>query len=210
MNNKLNSQSLSNKTVTLTMPLWKKRLLKKLIRKKGAPVFLHIPKTGGTSVQELCDQYRITYLGHHPEKARKKRKRMRFTVIREPGKRFESFLHYRLQGRRPRRDFRPRTLHSNKNLQLDEIVGEMTNKTLTGFSPFSTQCLYAKHVDICFQLHELPEAFHIMLGLTDLPKLPKHNSSKKTRKNLSGKSLRRIRKVYFKDVKLWEKWTRLH
>lgn len=89
--------------------------------------FYHIPKTAGTYVRTILDQFDITYYYHdlptgdEPETT--------FTIIRDPIDRFESFLNYILQESEPRENF-PIDLHYVyifKTVTLDKIIEKMTD-----------------------------------------------------------------------------------
>ena len=86
----------------------------------------------------------------------------------------------------------------------------MTDKQVLGFRPYRTQSHFVAHVDICFTIDEVPEAIAIMSSIEHpVTDLPYKNVSRKSRADLSAKSLERIRGIFKQDVEIWNRWTRL-
>ena len=70
--------------------------------------FIHTPKCGGSYAGLILRDLGIKYKGH---RRAKKNDGITFTIIRDPVKRFESLINYRLGESRPRNDW-PKSLGS--------------------------------------------------------------------------------------------------
>jgi len=89
--------------------------------------FYHIPKTAGTYVRTILDQFDITYYYHNLPQGNEPE--TTFTIIRDPIDRFESFLNYILQESEPRATF-PKHLHyvyQDKSITLNMLIDVLTD-----------------------------------------------------------------------------------
>ena len=89
-------------------------------------IFVHTPKCAGSYVVQILKDLKITDI-HHTQ-AKRDGNAIYFTVIREPIKRFESLLNYRLGESCPRKDW-PQHLHYvyNTRISLNRIIKKMTD-----------------------------------------------------------------------------------
>ena len=188
------------------MKEWKKDLIKNILseKKNKRIIFVHTPKCGGTYTTAVIKKTNIYNKGHRQAV---KGEGITFTVIRDPIKRFESLLNYRLGEKQPRNDW-PRNLknvYSNKKITLNEIISKMTDKSILGFRPFSTLNHWTKNVDICITIDELKE-FIEMCG-KKFHNVPAKNVSPKNRGELNEENKKRIENLFSKDIEIYKKWT---
>ena len=112
-------------------------------RKSGAYIeYVHIPKTGGTFVKDILRHTKIRSASNYTKGTHSiatNKKNIIFTVIRHPVDRFESFLNYRLKGKRARKDWPKKVecAYKEKTLSLNKIVAKMTRNEILSFSPFT-------------------------------------------------------------------------
>lgn len=192
---------------------WKLSLIESLKSRLATSklTFIHVPKCGGTSVNDFIHRYaRSKIFGTNP-KHRQPRSSdgVSFAVIRDPVKRFESFLNYRLGEANSRADWPPRLvyLYSDKTAALDEVVAQMTIKEMQSFIPYRSLKWYTKDVDLVLTLEEVIPALK-QLGF-DVPNaLSVCNSSKKIRGSLSDASKEKIKQAFHDDMLVWDQWTR--
>lgn len=191
------------------LPQWKVRLLVDLLADMHAPIFLHIPKTGGTTVKGLCKRYNIETCKHNLGVLSRKRRRMVFCVVRNPVDRFESFLNYRLGQLNIRPDWPVRIAYRKKEMGLSKVLRRFKSPMITNLKPFRTLKNFVDVSNICFTIQEIPEAIAIMKCLDKVPKLGKANVSVKKRSPLNKASRDRIQRLFKKDMDIYEKWSRV-
>ena len=186
---------------------WKRNLIRKVRRNKPRQplVFIHTPKCGGSYVATVLRSHNIRCKGHNPAT---RMDGITFTVIRDPVKRFESLLNYRLSKKNPRKDW-PRRLtkdHYRTKVTLNRIISKMRNNELLNFIPFATLSYWTKGVDVCLVIDELPEFLEIF-GYS-VPDLPPSNVSPKIRGTINRHNQRRLRTAFRRDMIVYRSWTR--
>ena len=172
--------------------------------------FVHIPKTGGTSLKKWLltnDVLDIQTLGHN--KAAKSQT-LTFTILRDPVKRFESLMNYRLQAfKRPRRDW-PRHLkylNDDISVSLNHVVELMTDAEILDFKPFRTMSFYADNIDIFITIEELVPFLNYFIRDGSVNSgyelVARKNVSEKQRGTFNQESIERISRLYADDVRLY-------
>ena len=129
----------------------------KNLKKNKHLTFIHTPKCGGTFVRNILKKLNISIKGH--KRAHPKNDGITFTVIRNPIERFESLINYRLGEKKPRKDW-PKSLNyvwNDNSVNLNKIVGKMTDKQILGFKPYRTLCYWSKNIDIFITIDKLEE-----------------------------------------------------
>lgn len=187
---------------------WKINLIKNIIVKKQTNkiIFVHTPKCGGTFVSYILNDLGILNKGHNLATDNKD---IHFTVIRHPVDRFESLLNFRLSENKPRNDW-PKSLVNayNYNTSLNKIVKNMTDNNIMSFSPYHSLTYYSKNVDVLITIGELTHFLKLFGYSYDEQKYSIKNESVKTRGKLNNNNRMRIGKLFFKDIKLYNLWTR--
>lgn len=193
------------------MKPWKERYVSQIKRRdKGQKLnFIHIPKCGGSYVREVLKEFGIQTKGHL---IAKQSDGITFAVIREPGERFESLLNYRLGFPEARKDWpdKLKYVFADKSVTLDEIVNQMTDSDIIGFYPYRTLEYWSQNVKVLMTMNELPhflQCFGYPRKGHDFPIIPNVNVSVKERGKLSNDNLARVRRLYQRDVIIYERWT---
>ena len=185
---------------------WKINLIKNKIKgKRNSEIaFIHTPKCGGTYSTIILKHNKFITRGHNQAK---KSKNIKFTIIRDPIKRFESFLNYRLSNKRPRPDWPGHLLKvfSNKSISLNEIIEKMSDRQILNFKPYRNLVYWTKNIDFCLTIDELPEFIELCNG--QMIDIPPANVSKKNRGTLNEANIERLKKIFAKDIEIYEKWT---
>ena len=132
------------------MDPYKKEFIKKIkMEKKNKPlIFIHTPKCAGSYLRPILKDLNIKNNGHHV--ADPKIDAIYFTVIRDPIKRFESLLNYRLD--QPVRPDWPQKLlyvYDDDSISLNKIIKKMTDGEIQKFSPYKTLKHWTQNVDVC-------------------------------------------------------------
>jgi hypothetical protein len=165
--------------------------------------FIHTPKCGGTFVRNILNNLNIKNKGH--ERAHPKNDGITFTVIRNPIERFESLINYRLGEKKPRKDW-PKSLNyvwNDNSVNLNKIVGKMTDKEILGFKPYRTLCYWSKNIDIFITIDKLEE-FLLFFGYkVSIKEFETKNVSKKVRGTFNKVTKNRISKLYRQDMALF-------
>jgi hypothetical protein len=183
---------------------WKREIIQKHKEKKIA--FVHIPKCAGTYVKGYCKELGIQYLFH--KNANKDPNIFYFSVIRNPIKRFESFLNYRLW--KGDKQSWPKHLHyvfGDPSVDLNQIVSELEEKDFQGFHPYKTLHYWTQH---CHLLITIDEFFDFLkeCGFENIVEHPKENVSIKRRGTLNEESIQKIQEIYQKDIEIYQHWIR--
>ena len=186
------------------LPEWKKKIIEENRGKQVA--FVHIPKCAGTYVKGYCKELGIDYLFH--KKGNGKSNTFYFSVIRDPIKRFESFLNYRLW-KGDMQSFSPHLhpIFGDSSIDLNQIVEKLEEKDFQGFQPYKTIDYWTDQCHLLITIDELFDFFH-ELGFTDLVEHSKENVSIKKRGTLNEESIQKIEEIYQKDIEIFEYWTR--
>lgn len=173
------------------------------IRKPNSNLcYIHIPKCAGTYVRFILNDLNINYKPHVPAE---ENDGITFSVIRDPIDRFESLLNYRL---RPslRISWIPRLneLKKDPTISLNEVVRQMTDEEIKFASPFKTLNWWCQGIDILLTLDKL-HAFLSHFGYTyNVADYPKKNISVKTRGSFNTSTVERLKKLFKKDVILYD------
>ena len=165
--------------------------------------FIHTPKCGGTFVRNILNNLNIKNKGH--ERAHPKNDGITFTVIRNPIERFESLINYRLGEKKPRKDW-PKSLNyvwNDNSVNLNKIVGKMTDKEILGFKPYRTLCYWSKNIDIFITIDKLEEFLSFFGYKVSIKEFETKNVSKKVRGTFNKVTKNRISKLYRQDMVLF-------
>jgi hypothetical protein len=192
------------------LPLWKKEIVLKI--KKSMELgkklsFIHAPKCGGCYASQYISQCNINNKGHNIVNSNDD---LTFAIIRDPIKRFESLLNYRLGEKKPRIDFpkRLRHVHFNKSITLNEIISELTFHDIKNLTPYKSLVYWCKNVDLLITIDELKETLELLGYTIDNSNFQDINVSIKERGTLNEKSKKKITEFYKEDVELYNYWTR--
>ena len=129
-----------------------------------------------------------------------------FTVIRDPIKRFESLLNYRLCEDNPRLHDWPTRLnyvYQDKSVSLDTIVEKMTDKETTNFSPYRSIVYWSKNVDIFITIVQLSEFLSFFGYKYDVSNFSRKNVSKKERGTFNDFTINRLKLLYIDDLQFY-------
>ena len=178
-------------------------MLKKYKNNSDKLIFVHIPKCGGTYVRTIIKKFGIKNTHHNQAIKNKNKDNIYFTVVRDPIERFESLLNYRLNEKKPRKDFPIRLHHvyDNINIELNEIVHNLTDDEILNFIPFRTLKYYMKNVKIAFTIDKL-NVFMKYFGY-EYKDIDKVNVSIKKRGTFNNKTKVRLKKVFNEDIILY-------
>jgi len=169
-------------------------------------IFVHTPKCGGTYVASILSHLKIINKKHVkaiPNEG------ITFTVIRDPIKRFESMLNYRLNRPRHRTLFPINLIYvfDDETITLNEIVSKMTNVQILGFFPYSTLVYWTENIDIIITLENLPKMLGYFGYTYDANLFKPLNVSKKIRGTLNDENINRLKTLFSDDVLLYNKVT---
>lgn len=167
-------------------------------------IFIHTPKCAGSYVSEIMKHLKIKNKFHNQAILNEG---INFTIIRNPIDRFESLLNYRLSEKLPRNDWPKRLeyVYNNQNIQLDNIVSEMTDEEILGFLPYKTLTYWTKNVDIIITLENLHRMLEYFGYKYDTEMFKPKNVSNKTRGNLNEENRNRIKNLFMDDMLLYDK-----
>jgi len=192
------------------LPIWKKEIILKI--KKGLEdgkklSFIHAPKCGGCTASQYINQCNIKNKGHNIVNENDE---LTFAIIRDPIKRFESLLNYRLGEERPRFDFpkRLRHVHFNKSITLNEIITELTIDDINILKPYKTLVYWCQNVDLLITIEELNETIELLGFTINNTNFKDINVSIKERGTLNEESKEKIAEFYKEDIELYNYWTR--
>jgi hypothetical protein len=183
--------------------MYSNRPLVELLNKKNKElIFIHTPKCAGLYVSSILSHLGIKNKGHNqaiPGEG------ITFTVIRDPIKRFESLLNYRLGEENPRNDW-PKHLtdvYIHKEIKLNEIVSKMTDDEILNFLPYQTLSYWTKNVDIIITLNNLPKMLEYFGYTYDLDLFTPINVSNKIRGEFDQQNKDRLKQLFNDDVILY-------
>lgn len=183
---------------------WKKKIIEENRVKKV--VFVHTPKCAGSFVTRYCQDLGIKTIGHN--QATNDPNTFYFSVIRDPVRRFESFLNFRL-GNGIKFTF-PKHLHHvfhKKNISLNQIVNKMNRSDFQRFKPYRTLEYWTKGCHLLITIDEIFDFFR-ELGHDHFAIYPKENVSPKLRGKFNPKIIQKLTQIYKKDIDIYKYWTR--
>jgi hypothetical protein len=165
-------------------------------------IFIHTPKCAGSYISNILSHLKIKNKGHNQAI---QNEGITFTVIRDPIKRFESLLNYRLEQGVPRNDWPKRLsyVYMNKTIQLNEVFSKMTDKEILSFLPYRTLNYWTKNVDIIITLDNLPKMLEYFGYTYDINLFKPDNVSNKTRGELDQQNKNRLNRLFKDDVILY-------
>ena len=173
-------------------------------KKNEQLIFIHTPKCAGTYATQILKDLEIKNKEHS---LALKNEGITFTIIRDPVERFESLLNYRLNEKLPRNDW-PTELeyvYHNKNITLNEIVSQMTDSNILGFSPYKSLTYWSQNIDILITINQLHEFLNFFGYNYSIENYEKKNVSNKLRNSFDEETKCRIKKLYNDDVILFNK-----
>jgi len=200
------------------IPEWKKNIILKMKKEidecNNKLVFIHTPKCGGTYSSQYMSVCNIKNNGHNQaikidKEVIKIDKEVTFTIIRDPIKRFESFLNYRLGNNM--RDTFPDRLHyffDDKSKTLNDIINEITYEDTLLFSPYKSLTHWSQNVDLLITIDELEETLKLLGYNIENYKFENLNVSVKERGTINDVNKQKLSKFYENDIKLYNHWTR--
>ena len=176
--------------------------------------FIHTPKCGGSYIGNILKHLNIRnkvkfdnngVVSHHLQAS--KNDGITFTVIRDPVKRFESLINYRLGEIQPRPDWpkQLKNVYRDKSIDLNTIVSKMTDENITNFRPYSTLIFWSKNVDIFITIDQLYEFLSFFGYSYNIKDFEKKNVSKKTRGTFNDFTKSRLRLLYIDDIVFFNK-----
>jgi hypothetical protein len=165
-------------------------------------IFIHTPKCAGSYISNILSHLKIKNKGHNQAI---QNEGITFTVIRDPIKRFESLLNYRLDQGTPRADWPKRLsyVYINKTIQLNEIISKMTDIEILSFLPYRTLSYWTKNVDIIITLENLPKMLEYFGYTYDINLFKPNNVSNKVRGDLNQQNKNRLNRLFKNDVMLY-------
>ena len=183
--------------------MYSNRSVEELITNKKKLVFIHTPKCAGSYISTILSHLKIKNNGH--KQATPDSKYIYFTCIRNPVERFESLLNYRLNEKTPRKDWPIHLsyVYNDKNVNLDKIVSNMTDKEILGFWPYKTIDYWTKNVDIIITLDNLPKMLEYFGYKYDVNSFKSVNISNKTRGKINEQNKDRIKELFNDDIKIY-------
>ena len=166
--------------------------------------FIHIPKCAGTYVGKILDSLNILNKLHNLASTNDTNT---FTVIRDPIKRFESLLNFRLSENSPRDDW-PRHLryvYKDNSVTLDTIVKKMSDEYTMSFNPYKSLIWWSENIDFFITIEQLPD-FLSSFGYTyDINNFALEQVSAKNRGTFSESTKDRLKVIFADDIKFYNK-----
>ena len=174
---------------------------------KCSLIFIHIPKTGGTSITEVCAKRKIPWKYpddnsvdkcgcrvHHlpPTSKIKEYGKPIFAVVRNPYTRAISEYKYKNK----------KTSVSGLNLYIEKCLSDSSKNQYAHGCHWMPQYLYTKYCDHILYFENLDQEFSDLMTKYDLDyKLPKRNVSKGVKLTISDISFKNIKSIniFFKQ-----------
>ena len=180
-----------------------KELLKN--RSNEKLIFIHTQKCGGTYVASILSHLNIINKKHVKAILNEG---ITFTVIRDPIKRFESMLNYRLNLPKIIDSYPSisylRYVFEDETITLNEIISKMTNEQILRFN---TLVYWTENIDIIITLENLPKMLGYFGYTYDANLFKPLNVSKKIRGTLNDENINRLKTLFSDDVLLYNKVT---
>jgi hypothetical protein len=192
------------------LPNWKKNIILKIKQEiiNGKTLsFIHIPKCGGCFASQYMDLCNINNKGHN---IADNENEITFAIIRDPIKRFESLLNYRLGGEKQRLDF-PKNLryvYFDKSISLNEIVDQFTYDDIIKLYPYKNYTYWCQNIDLLITIEELEETLTILGFNVENIIFEQKNVSIKERGTFNELSIKKISDFYKEDIELYNFWTK--
>lgn len=168
-------------------------------------IFIHTPKCGGTYVASILSHLNIINKKHVKAILNEG---ITFTVIRDPIKRFESMLNYRLNLPKIIDSYPSisylRYVFEDETITLNEIISKMTNEQILRFN---TLVYWTENIDIIITLENLPKMLGYFGYTYDANLFKPLNVSKKIRGTLNDENINRLKTLFSDDVLLYNKVT---
>lgn len=175
---------------------------------KNKPLgYVHTPKCGGNYVKSILVDLNVRCFYHSKTSDEEYNNHIVFTVFRDPIKRFESFLNYRLSNKLLI-DFPKNTLMlitQNKIQNLDEVLNNLTDENILSFYPFATLNYWYHNIDIVISIDQIHEFLSFFGHNYDISKYKPKNISEKKYGTLSEQSIQRLKICLKDDILLYNK-----
>lgn len=196
----MNSKPQSNKLIWSAI---------KNIKQNKPLFFVHIPKCGGTYINNIIKKTNINsskksgFNTHKPATEEVNRDHIVFAVIREPVSRYQSLINYRIRT--------DRIGNFSKDIKdcdnINAYIEKQADDTLTSFSPYNTLLHYSKNVDIFITIEELKD-FLEFFGY-NISKIQHKAVNTSTRKygRFNNKTINRIARLFEKDIEFYQEKT---
>lgn len=168
-------------------------------------VYVHTPKCGGTYVKKILSDLKIKSYNHNRVSDLEYHEYIVFTVFRDPIKRFESFLNYRIS-KNILHDFPQsiRILIKEDNLvSLNQLVDGLTDNQILSFHPFATLNYWYKNVDIVISIDQIYKFLSFFGYVYDESKYKPLNISVKKFGTLNQESIERLKNCLKDDIALY-------
>ena len=177
-----------------------------------ANIFIHIPKTAGSSLIKGLEGANIIWAGHnlrdvnyqHPSQVCTKDDYV-FTFVRNPYTRVLSSYFYLLEGGNCMEDANDAVLLGIKTMNANEFIEKRLEMAAQWQIHFLPQSFYLQDVSNfeIFYYEELPQRFNELCKKFGLPgrKLPQINMSKAKVPKLTNKAIDIIKEVYAEDYR---------
>jgi len=189
-----------------------------MFRYWNTPDYVRIPKTGSTSVIEYLRSCKTNPIPMDPRMregspyphVHAPSFRSSWAVIRPVEDRLASFLNFRWKEYDNRGLLRP-DFPSKLNFppldgEISTLLDSLSDGDLLNFRPFQTMTEYIRpgSTKILCSLTEVP-AYAETIGFKNCSGFPKRNVSPRAHGNMSETQKRRVRRVFGKDQKLWNR-----
>jgi len=196
----MNSESKSNKLVWSAI---------KNIKQNKPLFFVHVPKCGGTYINNIIKKTNINsskksgLKTHKPATEEVNHNHIVFAVIREPVSRYESLINYRIRTDRIG-SFSKNIKHCDN---INAYIEKQTDATLTSFSPYNTLLHYSKNVDIFITIDEVKDFFEFFGYSISKTQHKAVNTSTRKYGRFNDKTIKRIVKLFKKDIEFYKEKT---
>ena len=169
-------------------------------------VFFHIPKCAGSYANVILNDLGVKTMEHRRPTGEEDE--ISFTILRDPIRRYESWLNYILNESEPRTEW-PEHLNYvyedpdiRESITLNEVINEMTDEDILGFKRAYGNLTAWKDVDIFItvdQLHPLLQRFGYDYNVDNYGLV---NVSKKTKGTFSDEVIDRLRNLFEEDIEM--------
>lgn len=187
----------------------------KQIKKNKPLCFIHTPKCGGTYASAIFSELNVHNKKHTQATEMDNKKYITFTIIRHPVERFESLLNFRLgqkciENVSHNNDFPKKALpfYNDKSKTLDDVIKVFKKEDFYKFTPYNSLEYWTKNIDIVITIDQLFD-FLIFFDYNYNPFFynTKKNVSKKERGTFSKTSIDRLKRIFKKDIEIYNNFT---